>query len=851
MRESTAARFAADSFGSAHAWWSVCALALAPFAAATVALPLRLHAQAGLLLGLIAIQLLWRRPTAGPLPLGLRVGLASYALATVWGSVVGLVSGNAPSAVLGQALSMGLLPLSAFVFFRRRSHGFASLAVGLGAAAAAALALQFALPWWLGEELGLGERLAARFRIAEGVSFTGISLLALMICLAALGAGPRPVRRIAGPGALAAVLLLLGGMSRGLWLCAGVSCCLLIWLRSSARLRARLVWSTGLVALAVAGFQGFALLSTEPLPGLELAEVEINGRGSVQLAEIDWSREGALEVRLEARGPIGERLNLWTVGRDADGTVLQRSNTLVLGSGDQWSHLRAVVPLPTAAERVQVAAFVTGGSWRLGEVESYLCSGRLAAWLRSSWSRPTTVLGGDGERRSTIGHALLRRSQRLIWSLREPTSDPTTMYRIAESRAVIDELARSSWPRRLIGAGLGASFPHRNRSFDSNGRPIMVERSNYVHNFYLFLSYKLGAVGLLVLLALALFVVDAWFLARRSGPNGWYGAGAISVWVGYSLWGLSSPEIVDFRCAPLLGSMIAAGAVATIGQGSRAGDSDDALRGRRERELSQQFPPRHDVVGTPISLTSYDEMLEILDRPLAERATLVSVCNVHSVMSARRDPALREALDGSDIATPDGMPLVWTLRMTADSSQSRVYGPELMKRALVHGVDRGWKHYFFGGSPAALARLEAAASELAPGISIVGSHSPPFRPLTAEEEESALEEIRASGATLLWVGLGMPKQELWIWKVREKLPGVTILGVGAAFDFIAGTKPQAPAWVQEMGLEWLFRLASEPRRLWRRYAWNNPAFFALMLSQVLRSRVSLRRVAAPRKPGGS
>lgn len=256
---------------------------------------------------------------------------------------------------------------------------------------------------------------------------------------------------------------------------------------------------------------------------------------------------------------------------------------------------------------------------------------------------------------------------------------------------------------------------------------------------------------------------------------------------------------------------------------------------------ADQFPARSDVVGTPVSLTSYDEMLKVLDNPLPDRAGVVTVCNVHSVMSARRDEALREAINGSDIATPDGTPLVWTLRMTARRAQERVYGPELMRQALIHGVDHGWRHYFYGSSPGALDKLEAAAKILAPAVEIAGSHSPPFRPLTDEEEEAVLQDIRDSGASIVWVGLGMPKQELWMWKIRERLPGTMLLGVGAAFDFLAETKPQAPAWMQKAGLEWLFRLASEPRRLWRRYAWNNPAFLVLMFGQVLRARLAGQR----------
>ena len=252
------------------------------------------------------------------------------------------------------------------------------------------------------------------------------------------------------------------------------------------------------------------------------------------------------------------------------------------------------------------------------------------------------------------------------------------------------------------------------------------------------------------------------------------------------------------------------------------------------------FPAKSDVAGTPVSLTSYDEMLDVLEHRPRDRATVVTVCNVHSVMSSRRDPALAAAISGSEIATPDGVPLVWTLRRTARPGQQRVYGPELMRRFLVTGVAKGWKHYFYGSTQEPLLRLEEAARREAPGVQIVGSESPPFRPLTDEEETAVIERFRSSGADFVWVGLGMPKQELWMNTVRDRMPGIALLGVGAAFDFLAGTKRQAPAWMQRAGLEWLFRLASEPRRLWRRYLWNNPAFLFLMFRQVLSTRLTRR-----------
>lgn len=209
-------------------------------------------------------------------------------------------------------------------------------------------------------------------------------------------------------------------------------------------------------------------------------------------------------------------------------------------------------------------------------------------------------------------------------------------------------------------------------------------------------------------------------------------------------------------------------------------------------------------------------------------------------MSARRDPELFRAIADADIATPDGVPIVWGMRWLGQSDQERVYGPELMKRAMVDAEGHQWKHYLYGSTPETLATLQAKLAELAPDAQIVGAYSPPFREMTADEMESSLEAIRTSHADLLWVGLGMPKQELWMGTIRNELPGVAVLGVGAAFDFLAGTKKQAPAWMQKAGLEWLFRLAQEPRRLWRRYVWNNPAYVMLLAWQIIRSRLKRR-----------
>ncbi len=249
------------------------------------------------------------------------------------------------------------------------------------------------------------------------------------------------------------------------------------------------------------------------------------------------------------------------------------------------------------------------------------------------------------------------------------------------------------------------------------------------------------------------------------------------------------------------------------------------------------FPPKSPVVGIPISMTSYDEVLSTVAARPSDSALVVSVCNVHSVMSARRDERLGSVIANSEIATPDGVPLVWALRWTARPEQERVYGPELMRRALVDEAGHGLNHFLYGSSDETLAALTAAISDFAPTAKLVGQISPPYRDVTAKERAEHLEAIRSSGADVVWVGLGMPKQELWMGEVRDELPGVALVGVGAAFDFLAGNVKQAPRWMQRSGLEWLYRLIQEPRRLWKRYIWNNPAFVVLLARQVVVARI--------------
>jgi N-acetylglucosaminyldiphosphoundecaprenol N-acetyl-beta-D-mannosaminyltransferase len=257
-------------------------------------------------------------------------------------------------------------------------------------------------------------------------------------------------------------------------------------------------------------------------------------------------------------------------------------------------------------------------------------------------------------------------------------------------------------------------------------------------------------------------------------------------------------------------------------------------------EPSAGLPPKMAIAGVPISLTSYDEVLDVIRRRPAYRALVIAVCNVHSVMSARRDAALYDAISQADIATSDGVPLVWLLRLTSRPGQTRVYGPDLMKLALQSGVEYGWRHYLYGTTPATLDRLRSAIARFAPTAVVVGQMAPPFRDLTPAETDAVVAELAASNADIVWVGLGMPRQEKWMHEIAPRLPGKTLIGVGAAFDLLSGTVPQAPPLLQRAGLEWAFRLWQEPRRLWRRYVLNNPLYLVLAAHQVLRYRPGSR-----------
>jgi N-acetylglucosaminyldiphosphoundecaprenol N-acetyl-beta-D-mannosaminyltransferase len=244
------------------------------------------------------------------------------------------------------------------------------------------------------------------------------------------------------------------------------------------------------------------------------------------------------------------------------------------------------------------------------------------------------------------------------------------------------------------------------------------------------------------------------------------------------------------------------------------------------------------VLGVPLALTDYEETLDWMDAAIAARSkAYLCVAAVHTVMLCQEDPEMRDAVLNSDFTVPDGQPLVWAMNALGHDLPSRVYGPDLMEKACERATHTGVRMYLYGGrNQGALVQLALNLRRRFPGLQIVGGYSPPFRELTEEEEAGVAKEINRSRADIVWVGIGAPKQEKWMARMRDRLDAPVLVGVGAAFDFHAGLVPQAPAWMQRIGLEWLFRLAAEPRRLWRRYTRYNPLFVRGFALQYLRHR---------------
>ncbi len=243
------------------------------------------------------------------------------------------------------------------------------------------------------------------------------------------------------------------------------------------------------------------------------------------------------------------------------------------------------------------------------------------------------------------------------------------------------------------------------------------------------------------------------------------------------------------------------------------------------------------ILKTRLDATSYTDACDRIEQWVNQnQSCYIVAANVHLVMSAYWNNAYQKIINAAALVTPDGMPLVWGLRWLGISKQTRVYGPDLMLACCQRAAEKQIPVFFYGGTESMLSQLTQALLQQFPTLAIAGSYAPPFRLLNSEEEAVIRDTIHHSGARLVFVGLGCPKQETWMARQQGKLQAV-MMGVGAAFSFHSGEVSQAPQWMMAMGLEWLYRLMMEPGRLWKRYFFTNPAFVILFSWQLLKTRL--------------
>lgn len=245
---------------------------------------------------------------------------------------------------------------------------------------------------------------------------------------------------------------------------------------------------------------------------------------------------------------------------------------------------------------------------------------------------------------------------------------------------------------------------------------------------------------------------------------------------------------------------------------------------------------RFDILGVMMSAINMNDALKVVERLIAERRKgYVCVSPVSTILECYENEKIRDIVNQAALVTPDGMPSVWIGKRKGFQNMGRVYGPDLMKAVCNLSQVKGYRNFFYGATPEVLERLKTNLLVQFPKLNICGVCSPPFRALSDEEDRQLVEQINRAQADIVWVGLGSPKQDIWMAQHKDRLSAYVLCGVGAAFDFISGTKKQAPYWMQRCGLEWLFRLCTEPRRLWRRYLIGNTKFIYLLIKEKIKS----------------
>jgi len=256
----------------------------------------------------------------------------------------------------------------------------------------------------------------------------------------------------------------------------------------------------------------------------------------------------------------------------------------------------------------------------------------------------------------------------------------------------------------------------------------------------------------------------------------------------------------------------------------------------------QHAPGAFDVLGVRVDVVQIADVIHHMQHWIDAKGPCrwIAVTGMHGVMVAQDDAGFRNTLQAADLVVPDGISLVWLGRMRGRKLQRRVYGPDLIQGFFGDPIATGTRHFLYGGGPGVAESLASVLKDRYPSVQIVGTITPPFRLLNAEEEDDVVAQINAAAPDVVWVGLSTPKQELWMQHFRNRLRAPVLVGVGAAFDFISGRVRQAPRWLREAGLEWLWRLVHEPRRLWRRTVLMGPRFVVRSVAQVLKESVAKR-----------
>lgn len=256
-----------------------------------------------------------------------------------------------------------------------------------------------------------------------------------------------------------------------------------------------------------------------------------------------------------------------------------------------------------------------------------------------------------------------------------------------------------------------------------------------------------------------------------------------------------------------------------------------------------------DILGMHVDMVQIDNVAKIMEGWIANRSfgNYIVISNINDVAVSKKDIKVREAVNCSSLSVPDGISLVILARIYGYRLKRRVYGPDLIFEFLEGSYDKGYSHFFYGSTPQTLDLLIKKLNLKFPNLKIAGFYSPPFRPLTEKEDSEIVEMINKSSPDVLWVGLGCPKQQLWMYEHKDKLKVPVMVGIGAAFDFLAGVKPQAPKFIRDRGFEWLFRLITEPKRLWRRYLIGGLTFLGFFLKEFISIKILKKKIKCEQK----